>query len=96
MTKNNQSNALEKDVPQGWEVLACGIIGSLLGILPAAMLIPGVYPVLSGICMRPWLWTVLVPICWACFVGWPITYFWSKCIHKRVKCLRHELFLKVS
>jgi hypothetical protein len=93
VTKNNQRNVLEKDIPQGWKVLICGIIGSFLGILPAAIFIPGVYPVLPGMLALPWLWTVLVPICWACFVGWPITYFWSKWLHERVdECLRHHLF----
>jgi hypothetical protein len=71
--KNNQSYALEKDVTQSWKVFGCGIIGSLMGILPAAMLIPEVYNVLPGICTLPWLWTVLVPVCWACFVGWPVS-----------------------
>jgi hypothetical protein len=71
-------------VPQGWEVFASGTIGSLLGIVPALMLLPGA-PTL------PSPWKVVLPICWACFVGWPVTYIWSAALHKRIAALRSEL-----
>ncbi|MEK7787461.1 MAG: hypothetical protein AAB658_18825, partial [Chloroflexota bacterium] len=74
----------EVDVPQGWEVFLWGIFGSLLGIAPATMLLPGI-PALS----MPW--KVLIPVCWACFAGWPVTYYWSQALHKRIALLKVQL-----
>jgi len=71
-------------IPQGWQVLVWGIVGSLLGIAPAVLLLPGM-PVIT----QPW--KVLAPICWACFIGWPVTYYWTDALHKRIADLRKRL-----
>ena len=71
-------------VPQGAEVLFWGIFGVVLAILPTLLLLPGA-PRLHA------PWSTIAPILWACFVGWPATYYWSGALHKRIAVLRNEL-----
>jgi hypothetical protein len=71
-------------VKQGCCVVFLGILGSLLAIVPSVLLLPS-FPCLPTHC------ELLLPIIWACFVGWPVTFYWSKAIHERIKDLRLKL-----
>lgn len=71
-------------VPQGGAVAASGIIGVVLACLPAIALLPSVPALHKSL-------HFIGPVLWACLVGWPVTYFWSKALHKRIALLRQEL-----
>jgi len=71
-------------VPQGAEVLFWGIFGVVLAILPILLLLPGAPRLQTP-------WSTIAPILWACFVGWPATYYWSGALHKRIAVLKNEL-----
>lgn len=75
--KNKQVN-----VPQG-RVLLWGIIGIILGSMPTFLLLPE-KPIMAS------PWSFIVPLFWACLMGWPITYCWSASLHKSIADLKEK------
>ncbi|OOP55902.1 MAG: hypothetical protein AYP45_12095 [Candidatus Brocadia carolinensis] len=84
VTPDRSADQARIAVPQGPRVLFWGIFGSLLGSAPALLLLPGVQGPAAP-------WNVLAPLLWACFVGWPITHYWSASLHDRITLLRKGL-----
>ena len=82
--RQSEERGAEITVKQGCGIVFLGILGSLLAIAPSVLLLPSV-PYL------PTHWKLLLPVMWACFLGWPITLYWSKAIHERIKDLRSKL-----
>jgi len=87
LNRHGEEPGAEITVQQGCNVVFLGVLGPLLAIAPSVLLLPSV-PSL------PTPWKFLLPIIWACFVGLPVTFFWSKTIHERVKELRSKLLEK--
>ncbi len=81
---NSEEQVAQVVVKQGDDVLKWGVVGILLACIPAAVLLPGI-PSLG-----PYL-AIIGPILWACLVGWPVTFFWSKSLHARIAILREKL-----
>ena len=69
---------------QGASVLLWGVLGILLAFVPAFLLLPQL-PRPNG------FRCALLSGLWACFVGLPVTYYWSKALHDRLHNLREQL-----